>query len=55
MHSAFLGSGSHSPFFMHVDVWDPLRISPGEQPKVIVVPSTAGSVNSITFMPGSVV
>ena len=28
LHSTFFGSGSHSPFPMHVDVFGPERISP---------------------------
>ena len=55
MHSTFLGAGSHSPFSIHVDVWGPLNISPGEQLKVTVVPSTAGSVYPITLTPELVV
>ena len=55
MHSTFLGSGSHSPLSMHANVWGPLKICPGEQYKVTVVPSTAGSVYPITFMPELVV
>ena len=35
-------SGSHSPFPMHVDVLDPVSISPAGQLKVTVVPSIAG-------------
>ena len=39
LHSTSLGSGSHSPFPMHVEVLGPERISPGEQANVTLVPS----------------
>ena len=41
LHSTSLGSGSHSPFPMHVDVFGPERISPGEQANVTLTPSTS--------------
>jgi hypothetical protein len=43
VHSTSLGSGSHSPLPVHVDVLDPLRICPGRQVNVIACPSSAGS------------
>ena len=45
-----LGSGSHFPFSMHVDVSDPLSISPGGQLNIMEVPSTEiRSLNPTTF------
>ena len=42
-HATSLGSGSHSPFPIHVDELDPLRVCPGGQVNVIFCPSRAGS------------
>ena len=41
LHSISLGSGSHSPFPMHVDEFGPESISPGEQANVTLAPSTS--------------
>ena len=41
LHSTSLGSGSHSPFPIHVDEFDPERISPREQANVTLTPSTS--------------
>ena len=41
LHSLSLGSGSHSPLLIHIDV---VNSSPEEHPKVILLPSTAGSL-----------
>ena len=41
IHSTSLGSGSHSPFPIHIDVLEPVSTNPGEQVKVIVLPLTA--------------
>ena len=41
LHSTSLGSGSHSPFPMHVDEFGPESISPGEQANVTLAPSTS--------------
>ena len=37
---SWLGSGSHSPFSIHVDDLCPTSTSPGGQLKVILLPST---------------
>ena len=44
LHSASLGSGSHSPFPIHVDVLGPVSTSPTGQSKKMRVPSKAGSL-----------
>ena len=41
LHSTSLGSGSHSPFPMHVDAFGPESISPREQANVTLVSSTS--------------
>ena len=41
LHSTSLGSGSHSPFLMHVEALGPENISPGEQANVTLAPSTS--------------
>ena len=41
LHSTSLGSGSHSPFPMHVDAFGPESTSPGEQANVTLAPSTS--------------
>ena len=41
LHSTSLGSGSHSPFRMHVDEFGPESISPGGQANVTLAPSTS--------------
>ena len=46
VHSTSLGSGSHSPFPIHVDELDSFRICPGGQANVIFCPSSAGSMKS---------
>ena len=43
VHSTSLGSGSHSPFPIHIDELDPFRVCPGGQANVIFCPSSAGS------------
>ena len=43
VHSTSLGSGSHSPFPIHVDELDLLSICPVGQVNVIACPSRAGS------------
>ena len=42
LHSTSLGSGSHSPFLLHVDVLGPRSTCSGGQLKETVVPSSAG-------------
>ena len=44
VHSTSPGSGSHSPFPIHVDELDPLSVCPERQVNMIVCPSSAGSV-----------
>ena len=44
VHSTSLGSGAHSPFSIHEDELEPLRIHPGGQVNVIFCPSRAGSI-----------
>ena len=48
MQCTSLGSGSHSPFIIHVDNIGPLKPSPGMQLKVTLVPITTGMVCSVT-------
>ena len=38
LHATFLGSGSHSPFLIHIDMLGPLSTSPEEQVKVTLSP-----------------
>ena len=37
-----MGSGSHFPFPIHIDVLGPISSNPGGQCKVMLVPSLAG-------------
>ena len=48
LHITSLGSGSHSPFLIHVAVLGPVSISPEGQVKVTVVFSIAGSLYPAT-------
>ena len=48
MHLACLGSGSHSPFSIHVVVLGPVSTSPGGQEKLKVLPSVTGTDVSLT-------
>ena len=48
-HSSPFGSGSHSPFPVHIDELDPVSTSPGEQLKVTVLPSIGKSSSLNTF------
>ena len=41
LHSTSLGSGSHSPFPMHVDEFGPESTSPGGQANMTLAPSTS--------------
>ena len=41
LHTTSLGSGSHSPFSMHVDAFGPESTSPGGQANVTLAPSTS--------------
>ena len=43
VHSTSLGSGSHSPFLIHIDELDPLGVCTGGQENMIFCPSSAGS------------
>ena len=54
MHLACLGSGSHSPFSIHVVVLGPVSTSPGGQEKVKMLPSVRGNVLSDIFLMASV-
>ena len=47
MHIASIGSGSHSPFPIHVVVLGPVSTSPGGQLKFTLDPSSAGFLSSI--------
>ena len=42
-------SGSHSPFSIQVDAFDPVSVSPDGQLKVTVVPSEAGFLSPSTL------
>ena len=48
-HSSPLGSGSHSPFPVHIDELDPVSTSPGGQLKVTMLPSIGKSPSLNTF------
>ena len=48
-HISPLGSGSHSPFPVHIDELDPVSTSPGGQLKVTVLPSIGKSPSLNTF------
>ena len=52
MHSACLGSGSHSPFSIHVVVLGPVSTSPEGQEKLKILPSVTGNV--LTDISGAV-
>ena len=41
LHTTSLGSGSHSPFSIHIDVLGPVSTSPEEQLKMMLSPSSA--------------
>ena len=43
MHTTFLGSGSHSPFPIHIDELGPLSDDLDGQVNVMLSPSSAGS------------
>ena len=45
----FIGSGSHSPFPMHVKVSGPLRVLPVGQAEVTLLPLNAGSLKPMTL------
>ena len=53
MHITFLGSGSHSPFSIHVIIVGPLN-TPEEQDKLKVDPSIAGLVWPVTTKKSSI-
>ena len=48
MHSASLGSGSHSPFSIHVVVMGPVSSNPGGHVKLKMLPSVTGIVSTLT-------
>ena len=49
MHSACLGSGSHSPFSIHVVVLGPVSSNPGGQVKLKILPSVTGTVPNVSL------
>ena len=50
LHSNSLGSGSHSPFLIHVDVLGPLSTSPSGQVNVTLVPSAVDVGSPLILM-----
>ena len=48
-HWRLPGSGSHSPFLVHIDVLGPLSSSPAGQANTTMLSSTAGSMKSSTL------
>ena len=46
MHSVSLGSGSHSPFSIHVVVLGPMSTSPGGHVKLKMLPSVTGNAST---------
>ena len=55
IHSTSLGSGSHSPFSIHVYELEPVSMWPGGQLKVIVFPITVGSLYSMMLIKSSTI
>ena len=47
LHVVFLGSGSHSPFPIHVVALGPMRMNSGRQLKVTTVPCITGSLYTL--------
>ena len=46
LHVTFVGSGSHSPFSIHVVVLGPVSTIPGGHVNMMVVPNSTGSTES---------
>ena len=49
LHATSLGSGSHSPFSIHVDVFAPVRTNPDEQLKLTLLPFNVGTLSTTTL------
>ena len=49
MQSTCPGSGSHSPFLVHIDAFGPVRMNPGGQVYVTDCPSVVGVADFVTM------